>query len=219
MFFDQGNTQAVTLPMRTASSATVVGMSWATGINVASSGGGTAGRIWSDGVNVNTGPSLQWSVLLTALQLNDERSSASAGCTMTGAPIVANQDCHIVATDDLAVTTSPDCFKVYFNGVSNALVGAGNGSGTVVDPASYALGGLPSVAARSIDGVMYYFYKWGRILSQAEAIWLRDEPYAFLRPHLAITYSFMHGSTAVATVFRKTLSMHGTRTGSRQVHF
>lgn len=77
-----------------------------------------------------------------------------------------------------------------------------------------------TVGSFTYDGFCYFQRLWKRTLTAQEALWLAVEPYAFLRPKVAITYSFMRTVTAAATtVFRRTLSAHGTRTGSRQVHF
>lgn len=74
--------------------------------------------------------------------------------------------------------------------------------------------------AFAFDGFVFFQRLWSRALKPGEFAWLAAEPYAFLRPKPAITYSFMRTVTAAATtVFRRTLSAHGTRTGSRQVHF
>lgn len=76
-------------------------------------------------------------------------------------------------------------------------------------------------ASDTFAGKCFFQRVWTRVLTVSEARWLADEPYAFLRPRLAITNALLHGTFAATatTVFRRTLSAHGTRTGSRQVHF
>lgn len=222
LFFDLNNTQAVTVPMPIVP-ATATGISWAFALNVASAGGGSGGgRIFTNGISDNAAPQIQWvGSGLGVINIMDHRSLADASCATSGANIAVNTDCHIVIADDQTIVLSPTMFKAYFNGVSSSLTAGSNALGTISDPTSYSIGGLASLAARSIDGVLYYFYKYARVLTQTEALWLKAEPYAFLRQRPAITYSFMRGTTAAAvtTVFRRTLSALGTRTGSRQVHF
>lgn len=210
LFFDMSLTQAVTVPMNPVPT-TILGMTWAMGINVATEGGGGGGgRIYTDGVADNTSPQLQWvGSGLGVININDSRSIVNATCTTSGGNITANKDCHICITDDQTSVLSPNMFKAYFNGVSSALTAGSNGAGTLVDPTAYSLGGLASAAARSIDGVMYYFYKYGRILTQNEAMWLRDEPYAFFRPRPAIWYSFTAGQAATASTRPPSLALTG----------
>lgn len=202
LFFDATNTQAVTVPMK-AIPTNLTGQSWAFAINVATQGGANTGRIFTNGTSDNANPQIQWQATgLGTISIGDHRSLADATCMTSGANIVANTDCHIVVTDDINITLSPGMFKAYFNGVSSALTAGGNGLGTLSDPTSWTLGGLASLAARSIDGVMYYFYKYGRILSQSDALWLQQEPYAFLRPRPAIWYSFSATTTGAAATRR-----------------
>lgn len=211
LFFNTTATQAVTVPMMIIPT-TATGQSWAWGMNVATEGGnGTgAGRIYTNGVVDNTNPQVLWQGLgLGVVMISDDRSTVDASCVTSGANIVANTDCHVVITDDINVILSPGMFKAYFNGVSATLAAASNGSGVLLDPAFYSLGGLASAASRSIDGVIYYFYKYSRILSQSEALWLKSEPYAFLRSRPAVWYSFSAGQAATGNTRPPSLALTG----------
>lgn len=180
LFFDLTNTQAVTIPMPVIPT-TAPGQSYAFCINVATEGGANSGRIITNGTSDNAPPQVQWSTAgLSTISIQLQRSIANPSCTTSGANIVANKDCHIVITDDQSVTLSPNMYTAYFNGVSASLTAGSNALGTILDPTSLTVGGLASTAPRSIDGTLYYFYKYARVLTQVEALWLMDEPDAFI---------------------------------------
>lgn len=198
LFFTRLVAQAVTVPFPTIPS-TGIGQSWAFGFNVPATAGTDGDRIFCNGIVDDTNPKLMWTGAgLATISLADDRSVQDASCTITLANIVADKDCHVVISDDLSITLSPTMFRAYFNGVSATLVIGANGAGTPVDPAALTVGGLTSVA-RSISGVMYYFYKYGRVVSQTEAVWLKAEPYAFFKPKPAVWYSFTAGQAAAST--------------------
>lgn len=196
LFFDLNNTQAVTVPIPVIPT-TALGQSYAFAVNVATEGGGSGGgRIITSGTTDNAAPQVQWiGTGLDTMNIQTQRSISAPSCAVSGANIVANRDCHIVITEDQTVTLSPNMFKAYFNGVSASLTAGANAVGTIADPTSLTLGGLASVAARSIDGTLYYFYKYARVLTQVEVLWLMDEPDAFISDEMPSTWSKVQVAT------------------------
>ena len=76
--------------------------------------------------------------------------------------------------------------------------------------------GLYSSSGGDYTGEMNYAYIWNRGLSQFEAAWLNEDPYAFVRPDRDMW--FLSPSVATVVKFRKTLSSVGTGVGKRQCH-
>lgn len=95
---------------------------------------------------------------------------------------------HIVVAYDSSSTSNDP--KIYMNGVDQGLTEQSTPAGSLVNNSDmYIIGNrTPSVQDRGWDGGIANFLIYDRLLSHDDALWLYQEPYAFLKPQKQVKY-------------------------------
>lgn len=118
---------------------------------------------------------------------------------------------------DFIGTSNGTTGTIWLNGQSKAT--GGSAPSGVADTSNAMRIGSRNDGATFMDGYIEYAYLYNRTLIAPEIQQLSLDPYAFLAQPSRIRYfATPTAGTPVTVIYRKTLSLVGTRAGTRQVH-